>query len=185
MKALFELFPLVAFFAAYAYVDIFFATAVGMVASAIQVIWSWLKHKKVPTALWIGFGAFMVFGGLTLFLRDQRFVMLKPTIVYWLMAVGLLISYVGFKKNPIKLAMQSQFEPPEHIWTRWMLVWVVFFTLLGFVNIYVAQTFSEATWVKFKVFGVISLSLLLTIVQIWRMFPYAKQESQSNDSGHQ
>jgi len=177
MKFLFELLPLIVFFAAYAYVDIFFATAAAMIATVIQVVWSWLKHKKVPTMLWISFGAFMIFGGLTLILHDQRFVMIKPTIVYWVMACGFSISYFGFGKNVIKLAMQAQFDAPDDVWKRWLFGWVAFFVSLGILNLFVAYNFTEATWVKFKVFGVISLTLLLTVLQVWRMMPYAKVES--------
>lgn len=169
--------PLAVFFAAYAYVDIFFATAAAMIAVSIQVAWTWLKHKKVPAMLWVSFAAFMVFGGLTLFLRDQRFVMVKPTIVYWAMAIGFVVAYYGFAKNPIKLALQVQFDAPDVVWKRWMFGWIAFFVALGFLNLFVAYTFSEAIWVKFKVFGVISLSLLLSLVQVWRMMPYAKPDA--------
>lgn len=177
MKALFELLPLVVFFAAYAYVDIFFATAAAMIVSVIQVAWSWLKHRKVPTMLWVSFAAFMVFGGLTLVLHDQRFVMIKPTIVYWAMACGFAISYFGFGKNPIKLAMQIQFDAPDIVWKRWLFGWIAFFTALGVLNLYVAYSFSEPTWVKFKVFGVLTLTMLLTVAQVWRMMPYAKLDN--------
>ena len=123
MKLLFELLPLLAFFTAYVAVDIYFATAVGMVTSIIQVIWTMLRREKVSTMLWISFGSFMVFGSLTLILHDKRFVMIKPTIAYAAMAIGLAVSYFGFGKNAIKAAMQEQFEAPDNVWKHWMFAW--------------------------------------------------------------
>ncbi|MGE5524844.1 MAG: septation protein A [Rhodospirillaceae bacterium] len=182
MKFLFDFLPLLVFFAGYAAVDIFFATAAAMVATTFQIGWSWLKHRKVDTLLWVNFGAVMVFGGLTLFLHDKRFIMIKPTIVYWLMATGLLISYAVFKKNPIRMMMQAHFDAPDRLWSRWAGGWILFFAGLGLLNLFVAYNFSEAIWVKFKVFGALVLTLVLMAVQIWTLMPYAREES-SAESG--
>jgi intracellular septation protein len=177
MKSLFELFPLAAFFTAYVLGDIFVATAVGMAASAVQVAWYRMRREKIPTAVWIGFAAFMIFGSLTLILRDKRFVMIKPTIVYGIIAMVLLFMQLALKKNPIKLAMQNFFEAPDAVWRRWLYIWIGFFVTFGCANLYVAQNFSEPVWVQFRVFGPITCSVLLTILQVWRMYPYMKQDT--------
>ncbi len=177
MKLLFEFLPLFVFFIAYIYVDIFFATAAAMVTSCIQVIWSWLKYKKVPRMLWVSFGSFMIFGSLTLILHDRRFIMIKPTIVYWTMGCGFAVYYFVFGKNAIKMAMQAMFEAPDRVWKKWLLSWIAFFVVLGLLNLFVANNFSELTWAKFKVFGALTLTLLLTGLQIWRMMPYMKAEA--------
>jgi len=182
MKFLFDFLPLLVFFGAYAAVDIYFATAAAMVATTFQIVWSWLRHRKVDRMLWINFGAIMFFGGLTLVLHDKRFIMLKPTIVYWLMAIGMLVSYYGFRKNPIRLMMDAHFDAPDRLWVRWFLAWVAFFAALGVVNIYVAQNFSEDLWVKFKVFGALALTLVLVVVQVWTLMPYARQETPGEPS---
>jgi intracellular septation protein A len=182
MKFLFDFLPLLVFFAAYAAVDIFFATAAAMVATTLQIAWSWLKHRKVDRLLWVNFGAVMLFGGLTLVLHDKRFIMMKPTIVYWLMAAGMLISYTIFKKNPIRLLMDAHFDAPDRLWNRWAGGWILFFFGLGILNLFVAHNFSEDIWVKFKVFGALVLTLVLIAVQVWTLMPYAKQESTEEQS---
>lgn len=174
MKLLFDILPLLVFFAAYAAVDIFFATAAAMVATALQVAWTWLKYHKVDKLLWVNFGAIMLFGVLTLALHDKRFIMVKPTIVYWLMSGGLLVSFLVFKKNAIRLMMETHFDAPDQVWNRWVAGWVVFFFVLGIVNLYVAYNFSEDVWVKFKVFGALILSVVLMALQVWSLMPYVR-----------
>jgi intracellular septation protein len=176
MKFLFDFFPLIVFFAGYAFVDIFFATGAAMAATLFQVAWSWLKHRKVERLMWINFGAIMFFGGLTLLLQDKRFIMIKPTIVYWIIASGLLVSHYFFNKNPIKLMMESHFDAPERVWTQWLLNWIGFFSVLGVVNLLVAYGFSEDVWVKFKVFGTLALTLALAFVQTFMLMRYARRE---------
>lgn len=176
MKFFFDILPLLVFFGAYAAVDIYFATGAAMAATAIQVGWAWLKYRKVDKLLWVNFVAIMLFGGLTLALQDKRFIMVKPTIVYWLMSGGLLISYLVFKKNAIRLMMETHFNAPDTVWNRWVAGWVLFFFALGIVNLYVAYNFSEDVWVKFKVFGALVLSLALMALQVWSLMPYARTD---------
>jgi len=178
MKFLFDFLPLLVFFGAWLAVDIFFATAAAMVMTAIQVIWSWLKFRKVDKLLWINFAAIAFFGGLTLVLQDKQFIMIKPTIVYWIIAGGLLIAHFAFRKNPIRLMMEEQFNAPDLVWNRWLVGWGFFFLAIGIVNLFVAYNFSEAVWATFKVFGVLSLTLALTIAQVVSLMPYAKSQEQ-------
>lgn len=176
MKFLFDFFPLLTFFAAWLAVDIFFATGAAMVATAIQVIWSWLKYRKVDKLLWINFGAIGFFGGLTLVLHDKQFIMIKPTVVYWIIASGLLIAHFGFKKNAIRIMMEQHFNAPDALWNRWLMGWGVFFAAVGLLNLFVAYNFSEGVWAAFKVFGVLTLTLILSGAQIFTLMPYAKSE---------
>jgi len=176
MKLLFDFFPLLVFFGAWLAVDIFFATAAAIVATTIQIIWSWLKYRKVDKLLWINFGAIAFLGGLTLVFQDKRFIMIKPTVVYWIIASGLLIAYWGFKKNPIRMMMEEHFNAPDFLWNRWLMGWGLFFFALGFLNLFVAYNFSEGVWAAFKVFGALSLTLILTVAQIFTLMPYAKSE---------
>jgi len=177
MKVLFDLFPLLVFFGAYATVDIFFATAAMMVATTLQVAWVWFKHRKIEKVLLISFVAIIVFGSMTLLLHDKRFIMIKPTIVYWIMSGALLVAHLWFHKNPIRLMMEKHFDAPEQVWKQWLLVWVAFFGAMGVVNLFVAYTFSEDIWVKFKVFGTLAMSLALAFLQGWRLMRYARPET--------
>ena len=177
MKALFDLFPLLVFFGAYATVDIFFATAAMMVATTLQVAWAWFKHRKIEKMLMISFCAIIVFGSMTLLLHDKRFIMIKPTIVYWIMSGALLISFFWFKKNPIRAMMEKHFDAPDAMWNQWLYVWASFFGAMGVLNLLVAYNFSEDIWVKFKVFGTLAMSLALAFLQGWRLMRYARPES--------
>lgn len=180
MKALFDLFPLLVFFGAYATVDIFFATAAMMVATTLQVAWAWFKHRKIEKMLMISFCAIIVFGSMTLLLHDKRFIMIKPTIVYWIMSGALLISFFWFKKNPIRAMMEKHFDAPEAVWNQWLYVWASFFGAMGVLNLLVAYNFSEDIWVKFKVFGTLAMSLALAFLQGWRLMRYARPEITGN-----
>ena len=180
MKALFDLFPLLVFFGAYATVDIFFATAAMMVATTLQVAWAWFKHRKIEKMLMISFCAIIVFGSMTLLLHDKRFIMIKPTIVYWIMSGALLISFFWFKKNPIRAMMEKHFDAPDAMWNQWLYVWASFFGAMGVLNLLVAYNFSEDIWVKFKVFGTLAMSLALAFLQGWRLMRYARPEITGN-----
>jgi intracellular septation protein len=177
MKFLFDFFPLLVFFGAWLAVDIFFATAGAMAATTIQVAWSWLKYRKVDRLLWINFGAIAFFGGLTLILQDKRFIMIKPTVVYWIIAGGLLIAHYGFRKNAIRLMMDQHFDAPDLLWKRWLMGWVLFFLSMGVLNLFIAYNFSEGVWATFKVFGVLALILILSAAQVFTLMPYAKSDS--------
>ena len=180
MKALFDLFPMLVFFGAYATVDIFFATAAMMVATTLQVAWAWFKHRKIEKMLMISFCAIIVFGSMTLLLHDKRFIMIKPTIVYWIMSGALLISFFWFKKNPIRAMMEKHFDAPDAVWNQWLYVWASFFGAMGVLNLLVAYNFSEDIWVKFKVFGTLAMSLALAFLQGWRLMRYARPEITGN-----
>lgn len=165
MKFLFDLFPVILFFAAF-YVtrDIYAATAVAMAATVAQVAFSWFKHRQVDTLQWVSLGLIVVLGGATLLLHDKAFIMWKPTVLYWVMGAGLLISqWLG--KQPLKALMGKQLTLPEPVWKRLVLAWVAFFAGMGVLNLYVAFTFSEEVWVNFKLFGGMGLMLLFVIGQ--------------------
>ncbi|EGD02481.1 intracellular septation protein A, partial [Burkholderia sp. TJI49] len=86
MKFLFDLFPIILFFAAFKVWGIFTATAVAIAATLAQVAWVAFRHRKVDTMLWVSLGVIVVFGGATLVLHDEKFIQWKPTVLYWLVA---------------------------------------------------------------------------------------------------
>ncbi|WP_410497557.1 septation protein A [Chitinibacter sp. S2-10] len=166
MKFLFDLFPILLFFGAYSYThDIFTATATAIVATFAQVIYSWVRHRKVDTMLWISLALITVLGGATLVFHNKTFILWKPTALYWIFAIALLGIWKVKQINLIEKLMGAQIELPAAIWTQLLVAWSVFFTLMGFVNLFVAFNFSEATWVNFKLFGFTALMLLFVIVQ--------------------
>lgn len=189
-KFLFDLFPVILFFAAFKLAGVFpeqasalasalhytatdpkqlpilAATAVAIVATVFQISWVKLRHGKVDTMLWVSLALISVLGGATLLLQDPTFIIWKPTALYWLFAVVLAGSQLFLGKNLIRSMMQqAQLELPEPVWTRLNYSWVGFFLMMGFLNLYVAFNYSQETWVNFKLFGSTGLMLAFMVIQ--------------------
>jgi intracellular septation protein len=165
MKLLFDLFPVILFFIAYKLADIYVATAVAIAAGVVQVAWSRWRHGQVQTMHWITLGLLVVFGGMTLLLHDPTFIKWKPTVVNWLFAVAFLGSSLFMERSLLQRSMEHAVNLPAPVWTRLNLAWVLFFILMGVANLYVAYNFAEATWVNFKLFGMLGLTVLFLLAQ--------------------
>jgi intracellular septation protein len=122
----------------------------------------------------------VLFGGLTLALRDNAFIMWKPTIVNWLFAAFVLGSHLIGRKTLVHRMLGDQIELPARVWTRLNLSWGVFFFAVGVLNLYVAFYFApelepaarEQIWVNFKVWGLLGLTLLFVLAQAFVMARY-------------
>src|SRR3954467_6171670 len=156
MKFLFDLLPVAFFFVAIQIWDIFVATAVAIVASVLQVGWLLLRQKKIQPMLWASLAIIVVFGGLTLYLRDKTFIMWKPTVLYWLFGAVLAGGALA-GRNLLRALLAAQMTLPERVWARLNWAWVAFFALMGVANLYVAFNYSEKVWATFKVFGATGL----------------------------
>ncbi len=178
MKFLFDLFPVILFFAAFKLGDIYLATGVAIAATFVQIAWSWLRHRKVENMMWISLAIISVFGGMTLLLHDETFIKWKPTVLYWTFALVLAVSALLFRKNLIRALMQEQITLPEAVWTKLNLAWVGFFTFMGIANLAVAFAFGFSTdaWVNFKLFGGIGLMLVFALLQGLMLSRYIDEE---------
>jgi intracellular septation protein len=176
MKLLFDVFPIVLFFVAFKLYGIYVATAVAMAATFLQIGWAWLRHRRVESMLWVSLGVIVVFGGATLLLRDETFIKWKPTVLYWLFSGALAASALGFKKNLVRSAMAEQLTLPDSVWSRLLVSWIVFFAVMGALNLLVAYNFSTDAWVNFKLFGGIGLMLLFVLGQAAFLSRYAQEE---------
>jgi intracellular septation protein len=176
MKFLFDLFPVILFFAAYKFADIYVATGVAIGATFLQIGWVHFRHGKVDKMLWISLGLITVFGGLTLLLRDPTFIKWKPTVLYWLFAAALLGSALLFKKNLIRGMLEHQVALPEPVWMRLNLAWAVFFAAMGLLNLYVAYNYDESDWVNFKLFGATGLMFVFIIAQGLMLAKYVEEK---------
>jgi intracellular septation protein len=165
MKMLFDIFPVILFFAAFKLYDIYVATAVAIGATFAQIGWVWMRHRKVDNMLWVSLAVITVFGGATLLFKDDTFIKWKPTVLYWLFGAVLGVAAFVFKKNLVRAMMEKQVNLPEPIWTRLLTSWIAFFAVMGVLNLYVAYNFSLDAWVNFKMFGGIGLMLAFVLLQ--------------------
>ena len=122
----------------------------------------------------------IVFGGATLVLQDETFIKWKPTVLYWLFATGLLVSNVIFKKNLIQTMMEKQMALPIPVWNQLNISWIIFFVVMGLINLYVAFNFPIDTWVSFKLFGATGLMLVFIVGQILMLNKYLKDDSNTS-----
>ena len=165
MKFLFDLFPVILFFAAFKFAGIYVATGVAIAATFAQIAWVWFKHRKVDKMLWVSLVLVAVFGGMTLIFQDETFIKWKPTILYWVFAGSMAFAALVLKKNPIKAMLGEQLTLPDPVWGKVNLSWIAFFAFMGALNLFVAFNFPTDTWVSFKLFGGMGLLLLFVLGQ--------------------
>ena len=173
MKLLFDFFPIILFFVAYKLTNIYTATAIAIVASLALIAWVAFRHRKVDPLQWVSLIVIVVLGGATLVLHDDLFIKWKPTVAYWLFAVALGVSRFGFGKDLLKTTMGKELKLPEPVWTQLTIAWVVFFALLGVVNLVILYHFSTDVWVNFKLFGCM---VVFVIAQSLWLARYLKEE---------
>ena len=208
MKLLFDLFPIILFFAIFKFGEmneagsyalatamvgsfvsgggiqpdqgpIILATLSAIIASVVQISYLKLRGKKVDLMLWVSFGVIAIFGGLTIYFHNEVFIMWKPTIIYWLQAAAALIALLFFKKNLIRQVMESQIKLPDAVWDRLCMGWIVFFFVVGLINLLAAFVIfkgNTSAWVSFKLFGMNGLLLAFIIGQTMYLSKYIEEE---------
>lgn len=158
------------------------ATVVVVLAIVAQILFLLARRKPISTLLWVTLGAAVVFGGVTVWFHDPLVIKWKFSVIDWLMAAGLLVSYYGFGKNAIQKLVGENLRLPDPIWVKLNLAWVGFFVFLGTLNIFIAYNFSENVWYNFKFFGSLGLMLLFAIGQAVVLSRYIEEETPARDS---
>ena len=153
MKLLIDFFPILLFFGAYKFADIYVATGVLMAATVLQMAITYAMERKLQTMQKVTLVLILLFGTLTLVLHDDRFIKWKPTVLYGAMAVGLAVALWGFRKNFLQVMLGAQLQLPGRIWTHLNLAWIVYCLFMAIINGYVAMYFSTDAWVTFKLWG--------------------------------
>ena len=167
LKFLFDLFPVILFFVAFKFADIFVATGVAIAATVVQIGYVLARGRKVTNMQWMGLVIIGIFGGATLFLRDEMFIKWKPTVLYWTAGV-VFLGGLAFGRNLVKSVMSEGLELPEPVWTKLCVAWGLFFLFKGTLNLYVAYTFPTDFWVNFKLFGGMGLMIVFIVAQaLW------------------
>ncbi len=179
-KILWDFFPIVLFFIVYKQFDIYVATATLMGASALQVLTGWIATRRVEKMHMFTLILVLVLGTATLLLQDERFIKWKPSIVNWLFAVVFLGSHFIGERPIIQRMMSDHISMPDNIWFRLSLSWIVFFIISGVANIIVVFNFDTDTWVNFKLFGMLGMTLVFVILQSIFLAKYIQDDDNSD-----
>jgi len=183
-KFLFDLFPLILFFVAFRFADLYTATAVAMIAAVTQLVWLRWRGAAIEATHWINLSVIVVFGGATLLLQNDAFIKWKPTVLYWVFAAILLGSHWLLGRNLMQKLMGAQMQLSAPIWARLNIIWAGFFIASGALNLYVAFSghFTESQWVNFKVFGSMALLIVFVIAQSLWLGKHMQQTAEAEAS---
>ncbi len=160
-----ELGPLVIFFLANAKFDLFVATAAFMVAVVAAIGASYVVTRHIPIMALVTAVVVIVFGALTLYLHDETFIKMKPTIIYALFAL-VLGGGLAFGKSFIAILFDQMFNLTAEGWRKLTLRWAVFFVAMAVLNEIVWRTQSTDFWVAFKLFGFMPLTMIFAMAQM-------------------
>ncbi len=202
MKLLFDLFPVLLFFAAFKHSEknpdqatellqqilgltsvapkqapILLATLVVILATLAQILWVKFRHGKIDKMLWISLVLVSVFGGLTLWFQNEAFIKWKPTLLYWIFAGTLFISRTLLKKDALRSMLGEQMVLPDPVWNKLNTAWILFFTCMGILNLVIAFHFPTDTWVNFKLFGGMGLLFLFVLGQGFALSKYFEDKN--------
>ena len=165
MKSLINFLPVILFFAVYKFYGIYYATAIMVVVSLLQVLFHLGKNRKLDLPSVITLVVVTLLGSATLIMRNELFIKWKPTVVFWSFALLLMATRFIWKKNPAAALMGNKISLPETMWNKINLSWMLFFIVMGAVNLHIIYTYSTDVWVNFKLFGVLGGTLIFTTMQ--------------------
>ncbi len=209
MKFLFDLFPVILFFLVYklgeghqeaahafatqylgslvaggqltaAQSPIMLATAVGIVATVLQIGYLLARGRKVDGMLWLSLGVIVVMGGATIYFHDENFIKWKPTILYWAFALALAVAQLGFRNNLMRKVMEANIQLPDAVWERVGYAWMGFLAAMGALNLFVAFVLFRAdtsAWVSFKLFGCTAIFFVFIFVQMLFLSKHMKEDA--------
>jgi intracellular septation protein len=147
---------------------IMLATAVGIVATVLQIVYLLVRGRKVDGMLWLSLGVIVVLGGLTIYFHDENFIKWKPTILYFAFALALLVAQLGFRSNLMRKVMEEQVKLPDSVWARVGYAWIGFFVFQGILNLVMAFVVfkgNTSAWVSYKMFGATGLFFAFVVIQ--------------------
>ncbi len=194
MKIFFDLLPIILFFASFKWAEghkdlaaqwmtqylgfavsggvvgvteapVLLSTVVVIAGTLLQVVVLKALRKPVDKMLWAGLVIVVVLGGLTLWFHDETFIKWKPTVIYWVMGVGFLVTEVILGRKMLATMMGGQIDAPDVVWRSLGWAWFLFFAGMGVLNPYVAFNYPLDTWVNFKMWGSLGLTLAFTLAQ--------------------
>lgn len=205
MKFLFDFFPVALFFIVYKFFGdlppawiaaanqlplmslnqaepkdaILLATLVIILATVLQNVLYFIIHRRFEKMHLIVLSILLVFGTLTLYLKDEQYIVWKVSIVNWLFAISFIASqYIGIRKTLTERMMSSAIQVPDAIWVKSNWMWAAFFVFIGLVNLWVFQQLGRDAWVNFKFIGVLGLTFVFIIAQVLYLQKYATNDTE-------
>ncbi|HHN67244.1 MAG TPA: septation protein A [Thermopetrobacter sp.] len=175
LRAAVEYGPLLVFFIANALGGIYAATAAYMIAASIALGVSWLLVRRIPVMPLVALVFVLIFGGLTIWLHDATFIKLKVTLVNALFG-AILLGGLMFRRPLLQLVMGRSVDMDDEGWRKLTWRWGLFFFFLAALNELVWRNVSTETWVNFKVFGLIGLTILFAVLQAPLMMRHMKEQ---------
>ncbi len=163
---------------------IIFATLILVVASMLQNVFHWLLYRRFEKMHLISLGILLVFGSMTVVLKDPDFIKWKVSIFNWIFAVAMLGSLFIGQKTLIERMLSHVIVVPAEIWRNVTLMWAVFFITIGILNLVVAFYFpgeNDKNWVNFKLFGIFGLTIVFMIAQMIYLSKYAEEDEVSRE----
>ncbi len=168
MKILSDFIAILLFFGTYTVTkDIILATVVAVAAGLLQAAYTFVRFKKLNAMQWLSLVLIVVFGGLTIVLKDRTFFMLKTTILTWMMAAVMWVLQLR-GQNGLQLLLGKEIDLPKPVWNKVAYAWIAFFVLLGLLNLGIAYPFTEereAVWVNFKMYAYLPIVLVFSLAQ--------------------
>lgn len=186
-KLLLDFAPVVLFFVVYKMYDdsvegIIAATIAAIIGSIVQVTWTRLRHGRVEKMHLITLALIVVLGGLTVAFRNEIFIKWKPSLVNWAFALAFLGAHFIGKKTLVQRMMGGAVTLPERIWRGLDWAWIIFFIAIGLINIAVAYSFDTDTWVNFKLFGMLGITLVFVLAQSLVLSRFIEDDPPAEDS---
>ena len=187
MQLIIEFFPLISFFVAYVYGDIYLAIMVLMIATPIGLAIKYFRTRKLDKMYMWSTILLLVLGSATLYFRNPYFIYWKPTVLYLALALAFLISRWKAKEPLVRklfgLSGELALEQiTDSQWQRLNLIWVAFWIAAAVLNVIMFMNFSESIWVKFKVFGMMGIQVVFLGAQIfWIANKINDDEPAAND----
>lgn len=165
MKFFIDLALIALFFIFYKLYDIYVAIGVTMVGYFLQFAVQTIYHRKVDKMQLAMLGFVLILGSATLLFRNPEFFKWKPTVIYILFAVVFYATQALGNKSVIQRLGEHAIILPDSAWKKLNLSWIIFFLVLAVLNITVAYLFTLDTWVHFKLFGLLGMTLLFIVGQ--------------------
>ena len=180
MQIFYDLFPILIFFILFKMAGIYAATLGAMLAAVAQVGVFWWRHRSFEMMQIITLVVILVLGAATLFFHNPMFIKWKPTIINWAFAFIFTFLPLLTKRTLVEILLSHKIKLPQHVWQNLNTSWIAFFLIIGSINVVVIYNYSTETWVNFKLFGMLALSILFVIGQAFYLAKHVQDDDQND-----